>query len=99
MIDDFERALKALSNLDDKGQNSFSEGLLLIYNKFKGLLEQRGLEPIIAVGEKFDVDFHDALTIIPVNDAAQKDTVIEEVEKGYKLNGKVIRHAKVVVGN
>jgi len=99
VMDDFERALKAMNSLDDKGQGSFSEGLQLIYNKFRSLLEQRGLEPIVSVGEKFDVDFHDALTVIPVDDAKQKDIVIEEIEKGYKLNGKVIRHARVVVGN
>jgi molecular chaperone GrpE len=72
--------------------------LQLIYQKFKNLLEQRGLEVIPAVGEVFDVDFHDALTNLPAPSDDMKGKVMDEVEKGYKLNGKVIRYSKVVVG-
>jgi molecular chaperone GrpE len=71
----------------------------LIYLKFKGLLAQKGLEAIASKGESFDVDFHDAITNIPAPSEELKGKVIDEVEKGYKLNGKVIRYSKVVVGN
>jgi molecular chaperone GrpE len=64
-----------------------------------GLLSQKGLETIPSLGESFDVDFHHALTNIPAPSEEMKGKVIEEVEKGYKLNGKVIRYSKVVVGN
>jgi molecular chaperone GrpE len=75
------------------------DGLQLIYQKFKSLLSQKGLEVIPAIGEPFDVDFHDALTNIPAPSEDLKGKVVDEVEKGYKLNGKVIRYSKVVVGN
>ena len=75
------------------------EGLQLIYLKFKGLLAQKGLEPLPAIGELFNVDFHDAITNIPAPSEDLKGKVIDETEKGYKLNGKVIRYSKVVVGN
>ena len=74
------------------------EGLQLIYQKFKGLLAQKGLEVIVSLGESFNVDFHDALTNIPASSEDMKGKVVDEVEKGYKLNGKVIRYSQVVVG-
>ena len=71
----------------------------MIYQKFKSLLLQKGLEAIPSLGEPFDVDYHHALTNMPAPSEDMKGKVIEEVEKGYKLNGKVIRYSKVVVGN
>ena len=96
VLDDFERALKAMDAAGkDKAQK---EGVELIYNKFKGILEQKGLKKMVSVGEKFDTDLHDAITNIPVPDVKQKGKVIDEVESGYYLNDKIIRHAKVIVG-
>lgn len=90
VIDDFERASKA-------GQ--LPEGVLLIYQKLVNILSQKGLKPMESVGKSFDPDLHDAITQIPVEDENKKNTVVDEIEKGYYLNDKVIRHAKVVVGN
>ncbi|MBP6871672.1 MAG: nucleotide exchange factor GrpE [Bacteroidales bacterium] len=99
VIDDLERALATGFKTEDGKEVVMMEGLTLIYQKFKGLLAQRGLEPVPSVGEAFDVDFHDALTNIPAPSDELKGKVIDEIEKGYKLNGKVIRYSKVVVGN
>lgn len=95
VLDDFERALKASEKMDDK--NSMSEGMVLIYNKLKTLLEQKGLKPMQSTGETFDTDLHDAITSIESAEQ-NKGKVVEEIEKGYYLNDKVIRHAKVIVG-
>ncbi len=95
ILDDFERALPTMEKSDDK---THYEGMMLIYNKLKRTLEQKGLEEIKAVGEPFNTDEHEALTQIPAPDESQKDKVIDVVQKGYKLNGKVIRYARVVVG-
>jgi molecular chaperone GrpE len=99
VMDDMERAIKASEAVNNKEQHALHEGLLLIYNKLKGILEQKGLEAIKSTGEEFDVDFHDALTNIPAPTEDMNGKVIDEIEKGYRLNGKVIRYAKVVVGN
>lgn len=96
VLDDFDRALKAVAN---DGNNPMKEGVLLIHNKLSSLLEQKGLKPMNAAGTEFDSDLHEAITNVPVTDESQKGKVIEEVEKGYYLNDKVIRYAKVVVGN
>ncbi len=95
ILDDFERALPTMENLEDKANY---EGVMLIYSKLKRTLEQKGLEEIKAVGEPFNTDEHEALTQIPATDEGQKDKVIDVIQKGYKLNGKVIRYARVVVG-
>lgn len=95
ILDDFERALPTMENLEDK---THYEGIMLIYNKLKRALEQKGLEEINAIGETFNTDEHEALTQIPAPDESQKDKVIDVIQKGYKLNGKVIRYARVVVG-
>lgn len=95
VLDDFERALKAMQQ---GPQNEAIEGVTLIYNKLKTNLEQKGLTTMISIDTKFDADLHEALTIVPVEDDSRKGIVIEEMEKGYYLGGKVIRHAKVVVG-
>jgi len=99
VIDDLERALTAVIRTADEQEVLTKDGIDLILNKFRNILSQRGLEPVSAVGEPFDVDFHDALTNIPAPSEELKGKVIEEVVKGYKLNGKVIRYSKVVVGN
>jgi molecular chaperone GrpE len=98
VIDDMERALKAMAILENGQENLTADGIRLIYNKFKGLLSQKGLEPIPALGETFNVDYHDALTNIPAASDDLKGKVVDEIEKGYTLNGKVIRYSKVVVG-
>jgi molecular chaperone GrpE len=99
VLDDLERALTLVLKSGDGDEVIPKEGLQLIYLKFKGLLAQKGLEPIPSMGESFDVDFHDAITNIPAPSEDLKGKVVDEVEKGYKLNGKVIRYSKVVVGN
>ena len=95
VIDDFERALPTMEKEEDK---THYEGMMLIYNKLKRTLEQKGLEEIKATGEPFNTDEHEALTQIPAPSEDMKDKVIDVVQKGYKLNGKVIRYARVVVG-
>jgi molecular chaperone GrpE len=99
VIDDIERALKSTLKTEDDMEVVPKEGLQLIYQKFRSLLAQKGLEVIPSLGEPFNVDFHDALTNIPAPSEDMKGKVIDEVEKGYILNGKVIRYSKVVVGN
>jgi len=97
VMDDFERAFKANEAKSEEDQNNL-EGFKLIYNKLKGTLTRRGLEPMKSIGESFDTDFHEALTNIPAPSEDLKGKVVDEIEKGYMLKGKVIRFAKVVVG-
>lgn len=99
VMDDLERALTLPVKINEEASFVPMEGLQLIYQKFKGLLYQKGLEAIPAIGESFDVDYHDAVTNIPAPTEEMKGKVVDEVEKGYKLNGKVIRYSKVVVGS
>lgn len=99
VIDDLERALASAFTSDGEKEVVTKDGVQLIYQKFKGLLIQKGLEVIPSVGEVFNVDYHDALTNIPAPSEEMKGKVVDEIEKGYKLNGKVIRYSKVVVGN
>ncbi len=87
VIDDFERALAATED----------EGVKLIYNKMLKILEQKGLKAMEVKGEKFDENLHEAITRIPAAEESQKGTVVDVVEKGYYLNDKVLRYAKVVV--
>lgn len=96
VVDDFERAIKATAAMDEK--DPLREGLLLVYNKFIAILEQKGLKPMKSIGTTFNVDLHEAISNVPVEDAKMKDQVVDEIEKGYIFNDKVIRHAKVVVG-
>lgn len=97
VLDDLDRALKSTPQGGDPAVDT--EGIRLIQSKFRSLLEQRGLEQIKAIGEPFDVDFHDAITHIPAPTDDQKGMVIDEIEKGYKLHGRVIRYSRVVVGS
>jgi molecular chaperone GrpE len=97
VLDDFERAFKSIATISDV--NIIKQGEELIYNKFKGILTQNGLQEMKAIGEAFDSEIHEAVTNLPAPTEDKKGKVIEEVEKGYYINGKVIRHAKVIVGN
>ena len=98
VLDDFERAIKAFDTASIAGQ-ALKDGMVLIYNKFRTILNQQGLEPMRTAGESFDTDFHEAITNFPAPTPEQKGKIVDEVEKGYLLNGKVIRYAKVVVGS
>lgn len=98
VLDDFDRALKAFSGSKTES-TAFKDGIVLIYNKLLNILVQKGLQPMKTIGEPFDTDFHEAITTIPAPTPDMKGIVIDEVEKGYVLNGKVIRYAKVVVGS
>jgi len=97
VLDDFDRAAKAMENADDIAV--VKEGMQLIYHKFRNILISKGLEEMNAQGETFDADFHEAITSIPSPEDSMKGKVVDELEKGYSLNGKVIRFAKVVVGS
>ncbi len=92
VLDDFERALAAMSAESDK------KGIELIYNKLKSNLTQKGLKEMEAKGLAFDPDFHEAITKIPGMGEEMKDKVVDVLEKGYFLGDKVIRFAKVVIG-
>jgi molecular chaperone GrpE len=94
-LDDFERAIANNANADDI--EAIKEGFVLIFNKLKSTLESKGLKQMQAKGENFDSDFHEAIANIP-SEEDQKGKIIDDVEKGYFLNEKVIRFAKVVVG-
>jgi molecular chaperone GrpE len=97
LLDDIERALKSNEHATDI--KAVNEGLTLIHHKFSQSLKQKGLEPIPSLGEPFNVDQHEAIVNITAPSKDMKGKVLEEVEKGYTLNGKVIRFAKVVVGS
>jgi len=96
VLDDFERAMAAMEKNGVTGVDV--DGIKLIYNKLLGILTKKGLEPITTKGQPFDTDFHEALTTVPAPEEELKGKVIDEIEKGYLLGGKVIRFARVVVG-
>ncbi len=95
VLDDCERAIQILESSSDEAAK---EGTSLIYTKLIEYLKTRGLEAIKAKGEEFDTDFHEAVTQFPAPSEELKGKVIDVVQTGYTLNGKVIRYAKVVVG-
>lgn len=95
ILDDLERALANMQQADDV--KAMYEGIDLIYQKFLKNLNQEGLEKMNPVGEAFDTDFHEAVALIPAQEEEQKGKVLDCIQTGYKLNDKVIRHAKVVV--
>lgn len=96
VLDDFDRAKKTA---DDEGTDeTFSEGVLLVYNKLYSVLKNHGLEQMESDGAEFDPELHEAITEIPAPDDKLKGKVIDTIEKGYYLRDKIIRHAKVVVG-
>jgi len=96
VVDDIERAIDAIGQGGDL--DSLKEGVDLIHNKLISYLKSNNVEPIESNGETFDTDLHEAVTIFPAPTEDQKGKVIDTVLKGYKLNDKVLRHAKVVVG-
>jgi len=96
VMDDFERGLAAMESAQDV--ESVKSGVLLIYNKFKDLLIQRGVKEIEASKQNFNVDVHEAITKIPAPEEDLKGKVVDVIQKGYCLNDRVIRYAKVVVG-
>lgn len=95
VLDDIDRALTTL--VTEESSKPLVEGFDLISKKFRNILQQQGLEQMVSLGKEFNTDFHEALTIVEVEDD-KKGKVIDEIEKGYLLNGHVIRFAKVVVG-
>ena len=96
VFDDFERALQ---NMEKNANEADLQGVTLIFNKLKNVLKAKGLEEIDAMNTEFNTDEHEALTLIPAPTEEQKGKVLDVIQKGYKLNGKVIRFARVVVGN
>lgn len=96
VLDDCDRAERQMMSSDNLEQ--IRQGNQLVFNKLRNTLQARGLKEMRSVGERFDADLHEAITEVPVVDPAQAGTVIDEVEKGYSLNDKIIRFAKVVVG-
>lgn len=97
LVDDFERAKTAMAQTDDV--QSLRQGIDLIYDKFISFLKKHEVEPIETDGEAFDTEFHEAITTIPSPTPEQKGKVIDCTQRGYKLADKVIRYAKVVVGD
>ena len=97
VVDDLERALDAINKGGDL--DSLKEGVSLIYNKFVKYLEGQHVKAIASTGEDFDTDVHEAVTMFPAPDPSMKGKVIDTTIKGYMINDKVLRHAKVVVGS
>lgn len=97
VLDDFDRAAKAMEQASEI--EVVKEGMNLIHHKLWNILNQKGLEPLEAMGKEFDSEVFEAITSIPSPDADMKGKVLDVLEKGYTLNGKVIRFAKVVVGS
>ena len=95
-VDDFDRALKAMETATDV--ESIKTGIDIVNNKFRQTLEQQGLKEMDVLGKEFDADLQEAITAIPAPTPDLKNKVIDVIEKGYYLNDKVIRHAKVIIG-
>ncbi|MFD1256599.1 nucleotide exchange factor GrpE [Mucilaginibacter terrae] len=96
VLDDFERAAKAMETSTDV--NAVKEGVALVQSKLKSILTQKGLKEMETKGTTFDADIHEAITSIPAPTTDLKGKVVDELEKGYYLNDKVVRFAKVIVG-
>jgi molecular chaperone GrpE len=96
VMDNFERAMKAMEIATEI--EPVKEGITLIYSNFKDFLSQKGIKEIEAQNQDFNTDFHEAITRIPVQDKAMAGKVFDVIQKGYFLNEKVVRYAKVVVG-
>lgn len=97
ILDDFERGIEATQKAGH-GEDQQIEGFILIYNKLKKYLEQNGVKEFETADNDFDPDRHEAISAVPVTDDNQKGKILDTVQKGYTINGKVLRHAKVVVG-
>lgn len=96
VVDDFERAMQNMRTAEDV--KAVEEGVELIYNKFMAYLAQQGVKPIEATGKPFDTELFEAIATVPAPEPDMKGKVIDCVQTGYTLNDKVLRHAKVVVG-
>ena len=96
VLDDFDRAKKSAE--DESNDEMFSEGVTLVYKRLHSILEQKGLQVMQVEGEDFDPEFHEAITEIPAPTPKMSGKIIDTIEKGYTLNEKIIRYAKVVVG-
>lgn len=96
VVDDFERAIKTMETTTDV--NAVKEGVELIYNKFMAVLAQNGVKVIETKDQPLDTDYHEAIAVIPAPEEAQKGKILDCVQTGYTLNDKVLRHAKVIVG-
>lgn len=96
VLDDTDRAEKQMMETDDSKQ--IKEGVQLVFNKLRKTVKSKGLEPMESLGTDFDVEKHEAITEIPVGDKKLKGKVVDEIQKGYYLNDKLIRFAQVVVG-
>jgi molecular chaperone GrpE len=97
ILDDFQRAIDSNKTIEDI--EAVKEGFHLLYQKMLKTLEFKGLKSIESKGEMFDAEIHEAIAQMPVDKAGEKGKIIDEVEKGYSLNDKIIRHPKVVVGS
>ena len=97
VLDDCDRAEKQLATSDDVDVQK--EGVVLVFNKLRNILHQKGVKPMESVHQPFDVEKHEAITEIPAPNDELKGKVVDEVMKGYYLHDKIIRFAKVVVGN
>ena len=96
IVDDFERGLKAAAQAKDAA--TVDEGMQLIYNKLVKYLAANGVKEFDPADDVYDADRHEAISVVPVPDESQKGKILDTVEKGYMINDKVLRHAKVVVG-
>ena len=96
VVDDFERAIQSNENNDDK--EALKEGFKLIHHKLLHLLQNKGVKPMDSINKPFDTEYHEAITNIPAPSEDMKGKVIDVAEKGYFFNDKVLRYAKVVVG-
>jgi len=97
VMDDFDRAKKVAENEDNNEE--FSEGVKLVYQKLKSVLTSKGIKVMESTGETFDPELHEAITEIPAPTEDMKGKIIDTIEQGYYLNEKIIRYARVVVGN
>ena len=96
IVDDFERGLAAIK--ESEGAEAVKEGMVLIYNKLLKFLEQNQVKAIDSTGKAFDPELHEAIAMVPTEDEALKGKVIDTPTKGYTINDKVLRYAKVAVG-
>jgi len=97
VVDDFQRALNTINQSNDI--DAVKQGVDLIYSKFMAFLQQNGVKPIDTIGTDFDDELSEAVAVVPAPTEEQKGKVIDNVQTGYTLNDKVLRHAKVVVAN
>src|SRR5205809_684401 len=96
VLDDCDRAQKQIEKSEDNKE--IKDGVLLVFNKLRNILSAKGLKPMQAIHEEFNPDLHEAITEIPAPTEGLKGKILDEVVKGYYLNDKIIRHAKVVIG-